>query len=433
MLWTDHPTSNRVQVIVHFLYHANKTNIRYNKKTYKKILLKHAYVLSDPKNYRNYNHGIMMDRALLVLGNILNKKELYKLGYYRSIDTFWHSFSSQGIHLENSPEYHNMVVRMYNEIESYLNQYNDSFGKNIIGYLKMAQEYPKIMMRNDKTLPSIGDSGRGKYKYTKQYKNIFDVEAGISLLQNKELQMYLTFICGYSTDTHKHKDDLSITFNYQGKDFFVDPGKYNYSKSDIRNYIVSEKAHSSFMPLNISYNIKYNNRFDKKVSLTNYLETSEYTLVRGEHKDFDNEKLMLKRTVIMSKELPLFIIIDESENNEKLDYIQRYNLHEDVIITNQFNNEVHLKHEDTEITIQQFMPTIINVTEGSVKEATAVNAIAFGKVKETKQIQFQRNTKEKNVFKTVIYDKSLINEILIDNKEVIANTKDSKIKINLLI
>ena len=433
MLWTDHPTSNRVQVIVHFLYYANINNIKYNKKTYKNILLKHAYILSDPKNYRNYNHGIMMDRALLVLGNILNKKELYKLGYYRAIDTFWHSFSSQGIHLENSPEYHNMVVKMYNEIERYLNQYNDSFGRNIIGYLKMAQEYPKIMMKNDKTLPSIGDSGRGKYKYTKQYKNIFDIEAGISLLQNEQMKMYLTYICGYSTDTHKHKDDLSITFNYQGKDFFVDPGKYNYSKSEIRKYIVSEKAHSSFMPLNSNYTIKYSNRFDRKVALTNYLETPEYTLVKGEHKDFDNEKLILKRTLIMSEKLPLFIIIDESEGNESLDYIQRYNLHEDVVITNQFNNEIHLKNEDTEITIQQFTPSKSKVKKGSIEEAVAVNAVSFGKVKETSQIQFERNTDKDNIFITAIYDRFFINEILIENNEAIVNTKDSKIKINLLI
>src|SRR5699024_5844335 len=120
MVWYDHPTANRVQVIIQYLYLAGENGYPYDEKLFAETLRKHADVLSDDSIYNNNNHGLMMDRSLMVIGHVLKDKLLFNKGYYRAIDTFWYSFSSQGIHLENSPDYHNMVVRMYRDIEKYL-------------------------------------------------------------------------------------------------------------------------------------------------------------------------------------------------------------------------------------------------------------------------------------------------------------------------
>src|SRR5699024_4961685 len=57
---------------------------------------------------------------------------------------------------------------------------------------------------------------------------------------------HFTFKSGYKRLTHKHKDDLSVTYYVDGHDILVDSGKYNYSYTDKnRQYIVSPLAHNT--------------------------------------------------------------------------------------------------------------------------------------------------------------------------------------------
>src|SRR5699024_320232 len=127
MVWYDHPTANRIQVIINYLYLAKERH-DVDTKLYGKLLRFHSLYLSDNKNYRRNNHGLMMDRSLMILGNILNDQNIFNIGFYRSIDTFWYSYSYTGLHLENSPEYHNMVTRMYLELQTYLKKNGKTYG-----------------------------------------------------------------------------------------------------------------------------------------------------------------------------------------------------------------------------------------------------------------------------------------------------------------
>src|SRR5699024_4677116 len=94
MVWYDHPTAYRTQVIIEYLYHAKNLDKQIDDRLFKAVLLKHGEILSDDAKYNNNNHGLMMDKALMVLGNVLEDKLLFNKGYYRAIDTFWYSFSS---------------------------------------------------------------------------------------------------------------------------------------------------------------------------------------------------------------------------------------------------------------------------------------------------------------------------------------------------
>lgn len=123
MIWYDHPVANRVQNIIHFLYLA-KGKLMIDEEKYYKVLRQHGEFLMDDTHYNYNNHALMMDRSLMILGNILDDYDLFSTGYRRSIETFWYSFSSQGSHLENSPDYHRMVLLMYSEIEKYLKKHS---------------------------------------------------------------------------------------------------------------------------------------------------------------------------------------------------------------------------------------------------------------------------------------------------------------------
>ena len=59
MVWYDHPTANRTQTIIHFLYLANDNNIDVDEQLFRAILIKHGEILMDDAAYKNNNHGLM--------------------------------------------------------------------------------------------------------------------------------------------------------------------------------------------------------------------------------------------------------------------------------------------------------------------------------------------------------------------------------------
>lgn len=420
MIWYDHTTANRTQVLIHYLYIAYQLNRKINITLFKNLLMKHAEVLSNDGIYKHNNHGLMMDRSLMILGYVLEDNSLLLKGKTRAVNTFWYSFSSQGIHLENSPQYHSMVLRMYNEIESYLNKKNDSLGDHIPKYLTISKAYIPVITKPDQRLPSIGDSSNTKQGRRKIYRNLYDVEAGISIMQyEKPYVLYTTFIAGYSSMVHKHKDDLSITLNYRLKDFLVDPGKYSYTSNETRKYITSKEAHSSFYLKGQDYTINNDNRYNRKIRLDNYYDNKNYTLVSGYNNDYDVSRAKLSRTVIQLKNSPIVLLIDQvdrkSKNPRRIE--QNFNLATDVIIEKK-DDKYKLISGDEEMMLRQFIPSYrTSVIEGSLEPPVALNTAGFAEVEKTKQIKFNRSTKEQNVFLTAIYDKRVTGEINVTIKD----------------
>src|SRR5699024_4770646 len=216
-------------------------------------------------------------------------------------------FSSRRRHTRSKRDWSSDVCS--SDLENYLNTRNLSLGVNILGYLDRAQQYPKILLKPDRTFPAIGDSGDSKKKINKVYKNLYDEEAGIAIIQySKPKPLYMSLVCGYSSRVHKHKDDLSITLNYNGVDFFEDPGKYNYSKSEERKYMISRRAHSSFFLKQFDYTIRPENRFERKVKLTGYYDNKSYSLVQGENGDYDGSNAVLSRKAVLFKSAPVIIL-----------------------------------------------------------------------------------------------------------------------------
>ena len=414
MVWYDHTTAQRTQVLIHYLNVAQKLERTIDYEMYKNLLVRHGNVMMDDSIYNYNNHGLMMDRSLMVLGNILGDALYKEKGKSRAINTFWYSFSPQGIHLENSPQYHNMVVRMYVDIEKYLNNRDDTLGSIINNFLKLAKKYPSYVSRPDTSLASIGDSGSEKQRVPKLYKNIFDKEAGISIIQHNEpVPFFLTFVCGYSSRVHKHKDDLSITLNYNNEDFFVDPGKYSYTRNKTRNYITSRQAHSGYYMSSFDYTIKNENRFNRKISLENYYENEHFTLVKGFNNDFDGSSAKLTRHVVQFKRKPIFVLIDNLLTNRRhnLKLTQNFNLATNVSIEDN-DNEIKLTSNETTLTVKQFNnPTNSEVVKGDLERPVAVNSTGFAKVEKTNQLKYQNETNEKNAFLTAVYDETYIKDI----------------------
>lgn len=436
MIWYDHTTANRTQALIHYLYLADELNRDIDEEKWISLLKKHSEIMSNDEIYKFNNHGLMMDRSLMILGYILDDKSSITKGKSRAVNTFWYSFSSQGIHLENSPQYHTMVVRMYNEIEAYLNKKDDSLGEHVVNYLKLAKEYIPLVTKPNQRLSSIGDSGSDKQPREKQYKNIYDREAGISILQYKDpTPFFVTFIAGYSSRVHKHKDDLSITLNYKEKDFFVDPGKYSYTRNKTRTYITSPSAHSTFYLQDFNYNIHLENRYNRKIVFEGYDDNKTYTLVKGRHGDYTGCSSELTRTVIQLKGYPVLILLDnlDTDNKNPLNLVQKFNLASTVKIE-KGDSSYRLISDGEEMIVRQYLETNDKgIIKGDKSKPVAVNSAGFAKVKETNQLVFKKSTTESNVFLTSIYDDRVVENLNIEitDEKLIINIENKIIDIYL--
>src|SRR5699024_6458251 len=120
--WKEHPVSSRINNIINF--QTTETKYKLCKRTYGKILISHCKYLSNEKNYKFNNHGLMMDNALINAASHLPDEEKRKLyidkAVYRIRYAIQRDFSRYGVHLENSPEYHRMILMLYSNIEKNL-------------------------------------------------------------------------------------------------------------------------------------------------------------------------------------------------------------------------------------------------------------------------------------------------------------------------
>lgn len=402
MIWYDHPTANRAQNIVHFLYHA-KSNLSIDKNIYYNILTKHAKIMSNPRKYNHNNHGLMMDRTLMILGKVLNNEHYFSIGYNRAIHTFWYSFSAKGNHLENSPSYHGMVLNMYIELEKYLNTFDKSFGETINNYIEIAKNYYGIIATPSNQLPKLGDSSHG-VAMKKSYKNLFDYELGLAVLQYespKPLQIH--FVAGYSSRTHKHRDDLSFSLNYDNEDIFTDPGRYNYSKNPIRAYMTSPEAHSTILFENDSYKISKENRFTREIDLIGFYDTKAFTIVKGKNSAFNFSEA--ERTLILLKKHPIMLILDKARSERDKHLYQMFNFSHDVKLSTVDDKETILRTpKGKNIRLIQNQHCKVSHLKGSSEDPIqAVNTKSFGVAIESNQLKYENEINENGfTFETMI-------------------------------
>lgn len=436
MIWYDHPVANRVQNIIHFLYLA-KGKLGIDEEKYYKVLRQHGEFLMDDTHYNYNNHALMMDRSLMILGNILDDYDLFSTGYRRSIETFWYSFSSQGSHLENSPDYHRMVLLMYSEIEKYLKKHNQTFGVTINHYLELAMQFLPIIARPDKRMPALGDSGNSALGRVKKYKNFSDAELGLTITQREKPEtFYVSFIAGYSSITHKHRDDLSLTLYYAGDDILVDSGKFNYGKDIRRRYVMSPQAHSTLFFDNEDYKLEKENRFTRKVKTSKYFDNKEYTLVKGENNSFDNSNL--SRILITLKNYPVVILLDEAASSNASVVYQNFNLSPKSQIEHYELDSAVIKTKSGKkaqfIQLGQISEKI-DITPSQTEPVQAIVTSGYGKAVENKQLRFaaELNKEEKYTFKTIInMDDSLNIQIKeINDYAILVSVNEEEIFINI--
>lgn len=417
-IWNEHAAANRVQNIIYF--QQSEHNNKISKYHFNRILEEHCEFLSQSKNYKENNHGLMMDKALIKACQFLRDKQLKR--YYlqtailRVKVSVYRDFSKSGLHLENSPEYHILVLNILKEISIDLdNFYNISLGKDIEDLIKRAQIIKKYLIKPDGEYINLGDTGTIKDKnliHDKIYKDFIDYDAGTVIFQyknysNNRNSSYFTFSCGYKKLTHKHKDDLSFTLFLDGQDVLVDSGKFNYNYTDpLRKFITSPLAHNSLVVEGTEY--EYFNAFkdQPKLKVAETKTDKNYKKVIGINKLYKNKSL--KRYCILTKSNILFVL--DEVNGKSIDNVfQNFNFHEDALINKVTNSEYKISLNNNNYILCNLYtdyPLLSKIKKGNVSRAfsksCSTNRILFKqKGMNFKFLTILCNENQKEVIKTV--------------------------------
>jgi hypothetical protein len=162
-------------------------------------------------------------------------------------------FAADGGHLEQAPDYHRMLL------ESFLDAVDDGLvhDPEVVRRLERAGEVMGWFLRPDGTVVQIGDSpatlvpaearvaqsphtaflaSRGARGEPNPERLLVLPESGYAIVRAPQPQgtsdhldaSYLTLMAAFHSRTHKHADDLSITWFDGGTELLIDPGRYGY-------------------------------------------------------------------------------------------------------------------------------------------------------------------------------------------------------------
>lgn len=429
-LWNDHSVSLRTETLCYFLYVINNKFQISDKLKYLlfDLLIVQGKWLADNKNYNfNHNHGIMQDRALLIVGYLLNNKDWIEIATERLISQEQNAFNSEHIHTENSSSYAFMVTGMFKEISSFLIKIKDLHSSYFNNIDTKMQEYLSWLVLPNNYVVQQGDSKYFKFdKNIKRNEHKIYPKSGLYFFEKqndveKVNRTYKFFKCGCSSLVHKHADDLSFILYSKGKEIFIDGGFSGYQRDKFRKYFTSAKAHNTIIVDNKSYVI--NKDLPQKVSFTNYYLGDDYDYIVAENKAYDG--VNITRTFISIDDCTL--ISDVCCSNEVHTYSQLFHLGEDVSILDYSDNEVTIKiNDDFYVKLVQFTnDTKLEIFNGENQDSEfGYVSRAINEIKNINTLKFNITNVDKATFKTGIFIIDKENKISMYNAKTIFDKKN---------
>lgn len=427
--WYDHTVSSRLQNLLY--YQANVPDrFKIKEKIFSNVFEKHIEFLSKYKNYTENNHGIMMDRALIVAALFYKDENLQDeyitLAKSRIQKAILRDYSYNSIHLENSPDYHRMVTNWLNAIVKMLDEIKRPLSNKYKMKLSKAVKYNGIVTNYNNEYPMLGDTSHGISKVKKEDVDFVDYEAGITIFNDKDTFATLVFSSGFQNLTHKHQDDLSFTLSIDKEQIFVDSGKYNYTKADpIRQHMVSPKAHTTMTVLNKAYPLSYDGNIQTQAS---YI-TDEYKIVKGVHNDYSN--ISLERTLVFLIE-GVYVILDNAKSKQEQVYVQNFVLDSLVKLTNISLNKYLLT---TNLQNKFILEEHSQVGTTKVFRGEKFNAVIskkFNVLENTTRLEYRKKQKNSSFITTFSPENIKVKNVTVKNKMLYININGESKQIKLL-
>lgn len=240
------------------------------------------------------NWGVLENSGLYAIGKVLEEEgggsgfaELAKSRLLRQIRT---QIMDDGVHWEQSPMYHNEVLKCCLEVLRLAERYGDEVPEEMAGHIRRMAFADRIWQRPDGTQPPVGDSDvtdlrdvltvcaywfkdpllksgafdcmdyEGIWDYgfasQKEYETIENryPEDTLHWLQAsgnwylrsgwEQNDDYLHVRCGSLGGGHGHFDKLHLNYIAGGDEFFTDPGRNTYVDGEVRRALKSSRSHN---------------------------------------------------------------------------------------------------------------------------------------------------------------------------------------------
>lgn len=230
---------------------------------------------------RHTNHGLEQSRILAMAADLLPEhpasERRWAIAVKRLTDELRFAFTSDGVHVENSPAYHQYVCDSFLKITATLPASRIALLNAAVDeVMPKAMAFLAHVMRPDAKFPIIGDTGAKwavnpfqRYAGTPEYEWIEFVasrrergkappstiatfpEAGYAIVRDrwkpaarKGREYHAIMKCGFRSSYHRHDDDFNIVMHC-GEDWLIDGGFFCYAEDHpVRRYLRSKWAHN---------------------------------------------------------------------------------------------------------------------------------------------------------------------------------------------
>lgn len=362
--WHDHSTALRLRTLIYVWEYLRCSTFQMDEQSinlFLNLIETHCNVLSSKDFYNQHNNHGFDQSMFLYLASVKfpefeSAKIWHTIALDRLIDEISVAFTSEGMHVENSPSYLvNMLQRVH--LASKMMLYYESekcIELDII--VDSALKSLSYLMLPDGTLPMLGDTDLGSLipamKHLKGYSNfnffqytyskgedgctvtypvdaVF-AESGYAVFRDRwhvkstfEQMTQLVFKCGFLSTFHRHDDDLNFILYGLGEYWFVDGGIYQYDEKDrYRQYLRSARAHNIPVIPNITPLRKLSSDASKQSGIVDYNLEDNASWVKAE--SYMNPGFCVTRKIEYLR--PNRFIIIDNVKAESNDYLHSYEL-----------------------------------------------------------------------------------------------------------
>lgn len=286
--WNDHASAIRLGVLGHvFIYFLRRcSEVTGFLRFLIDLALRHQLVLMDDAFYsKGTNHGL--DQAFQLYLSTLTfptftatavAKDLAMRRLQYEIDG---AFADDGAHVENSPQYHPVILSSVLQVNATLVSLGGQAAiPNLEQFVPKSLRYLAYILRPDGLFPGIGDSEVAPIRNNLSWLSSFDgweavrfvasggiegkdfpewhaafPDSGYMVFRGDPEQFsqserpHIVFKCGFLSRYHRQDDDTSFVLNALGEDWLIDGGLYIHDHGvPEREYMRSAQAHNLIMP-----------------------------------------------------------------------------------------------------------------------------------------------------------------------------------------
>lgn len=276
MAYHDEATAQRVIALTCMLSDYGHLFSDTDRAIIHQILVESADLLAD-ENFHSQgtNHGMYQDLALIIVSDhIPNGDRFLKLATERLNDYFRNAFTQDGIHNEQSPQYHSIVSNHLREYIDFLSKRDGETAQQLQGIFEKTESYATMAISPLGKFPPVSDTANDivtslgyshiysspEFQYactqgllgtapeTHQY---IAHDTGIAIYREDwkdPNSVYLYFSSAYNSDYHKHSDELSLYLVHRGLEVLREAGPNGYEMKDpFTTYGFSSFAHNTLI------------------------------------------------------------------------------------------------------------------------------------------------------------------------------------------